>query len=257
MSLIQTSEFVVAINSKKPTLESPPKGWELMALFFAYLAVVRDVPWVMRTFGAARLLTEPFKRRLLEIAPNGDLWYILAFSLLVLVWFVWALKRKEIEIIGFDSVNDNGNAKVQTRDLINAARLEFRRMRRWRLLKTLGWSWLREKLLDRMDVSQYGTFTRPPTWDNEPTKFDSIDRISFNDRTGIEYQYPRNFSILFVSEHTAGTIQFGPVSKRQPKFKDVALLFAASNFFIFWLLGNIVRRSLKWIWYKVFFLKSK
>ena len=208
-----------------------PKAWEKMAAYFAFFAVLKDAPTVLR-----RLCPAHWRPRvLLGFVNSGDFWWSWLFtivSFMFLAWVLWPSHSEEL-------VDED----VPKRDTERRKQIEavFRRHRRIRVARSLGLVLVREKLLDRLDVGLYATFPRRQfaTPEPAPDRFDYIDRITFKDGTGFEYQYPRGCGPVFVRQHAADSSQYGPPERRKLTSREIWILLIASDFYPFWLFHRV------------------
>ena len=216
-----------------------PKPWEALASFFGYFAVAKDAPYILRTLCLSKLVPSRTIRYMLHFESNPDFWLLCSFTLGTLFFYFVCLTRYRTPIVEQDTDKDAA--------LYNRAFSVYDRERRLRYIRTLGFLYLREKTLDKLGVSLYGTFRRPSYWPLAPGWCDYIDRITFMDKTGIEVQYSLNYSELFIRRHRSDTDNFGESQIFAPGKKEFAILLIASNYFLFWwlisLFMKIVRRS--------------
>jgi hypothetical protein len=123
----------------------------------------------------------------------------------------------------------------------------MRRSQLLRIVRSLGLVFFRELILDRMGISLYGTFSRPPEWgEPPPNRFSAVDRLLFRENGAVEYQYSTDFEQLIVREHQRNE-KYGPDATRQPTGRDIKLLMLASNRFPFWYLVYGLKRPQVWL----------
>jgi hypothetical protein len=238
--ILESSAHTGEDSTKPDQLHSPkkirdPKAWEKMAAFFAFFAVQKDVPTVLR-----RLCPPPWrqfaKRHLLGLVNSGDFWWSWLFTIVTVIFLarvLWPSVPSESE----ESVNEDVDA--ERRKKIETV---LRRHRLIRVARSLGLVLIREKLLDALGVRLYTTFPRrqfAPPVEPAPDRFDYIDRIIFVDGKGCEYQYPRGCGLVFVREHPASTHQYGPSQRRKLTRREKMVLLVGSNFYPFWLLHRV------------------
>lgn len=211
----------------------PPKPWEILGAFFGYFAVAKDIPEILRMMFIHRLVPDCMKLQLLEWNDSSNFWLLMFFSICVLILLFWFLPSHR-------NSKEAQNSSEEERFAMAVKAIE--RGRKIRIIRSLGFVLLREKVLDWMDVSRYGTFKRHSYWGPAPERFKSIDRVTFNSGIGTEYQYAKNHCIVFVRTHPADSDTYGNTEERVPSLRDIRLLLLASNFFIFWLAVHLVKR---------------
>ncbi|WP_242395829.1 hypothetical protein [Anaeromyxobacter oryzisoli] len=228
----------MAISRRKKIRD--PKAWEKMAAYFAFFAFLKDAPTVLRRLWPAPWRFQVVRRHLLGWVNSGDFWWSWLFAgmtAIVLVRILWASEPSDSK----ESVNEDVSRDTKLRETIEAT---FRRHRLIRVARSLGLVLIREKLLDGLGVGMYATFPRRQfaTPEPAPDRFDYIDRITFTDGRGFEYQYPRGWGPVVVREHPADSSQYGPPKPRKLTSREQMVLLIGSNFYPFWLLHRV------WAW---------
>lgn len=221
------------------------KPWEILATFFGYFAVAGDVPEILRTLNLSKLIPNVIKTYFLKWNPDSDFWFLLFFTGSTVLLWLWLIPRKK-------EVKENKDKERE--DIIREIATTMRRKNIIRIVRSFGLVFLREFLLSRLlKVSFYGTFKRPPppNWPPAPDRFKSVDRISFSDGTGIEFQYSRDFENLISRKHPKGSDQFGAEEQRKPSWDDIKLLLIASNIFPFWHVMFLLNKSLQFLKRKI------
>lgn len=223
----------------KPGTYRSINAWEVLAAFFGYFAVARDVPDILRTLQIPKLLglLPCVKNQLLEWNASPDFWLLLGFTLFTLFGAFYLLLRKE---------KDSSPKPLDKDEIIRKVTRQFRRDKIIRVVRSFGVLLIREFLLGLAGVEIYGTFVRPSTWPKQSTHFNFIDRIAFQAGNGFEYQYRRDFSSLTVRSHPEANDAYGPPDDSPPKWGDVKLLMIASNFFPFWYVVFWLKRPFTW-----------
>lgn len=210
-----------------------PKQWEILGAFFAYFAVAKDIPEVLRKLGITHLFSHDIKDRLLNIHSSADSWLLWSFSLLTMLLLLWLLWRNKTPV-------DRGESGDQ-----NTLKDAYSDHTRIRTIRSLGLYALRQLVLNAFQVLYFDNFKRPSTWAEERDNFQYVDRFGFKNGQSFEFQYPKNFSALAirVQENTPDRKFSAPVL-RKPTFREMTLLMFGSNFFPFWFVGYTARKIL-------------
>ena len=215
--------------------DEAPKTWEILGIFFGYFATVKDAPEVFHNLCFSKLIPDSWKNFLLTYNAKPDFWYTLFFTLLSVLLLIFLLikEKTQQELPEKDNVADKDNLQ----NILNRAYYIS-------YLKTFGLLYLRNWLVSLEDVEIYGTFKRQSIWAPRPDYFKSIDRIAFKNGTGTEFQYSKNFVHLAIRNHPVGDVTYEAEVIRKPTWKEIRLLFLASNFFPFWFFIHIFKRYL-------------
>ncbi len=216
-------------------------------MVFGYLAVAKDVPLTLRKLLISKAIPESWKIALLQRVANRDFWYVLSFTIFLIVLYfllLWRTTGNEVEDEDSGSKALSGELGSKKKQDHSKARRDravavLKRYRLIRIIRSFGLVIIREKLLDLMKVGLYGTFRRQENWSPEPNRFCFIDRVTFIDGTGSEYQYSRNFRDIIVRTHPFDLAHYERHLLRPPAISDIKLLLVASNFFLFWFLGYL------------------
>lgn len=217
----------------------PAKKWELLGALFGYLAVAKDVPGILALVGIGELCPKQVKIALLGIHNDPNRWYLVFFTgslFFLMCWVLWSRAPSN------EQVDDDPRSVIDR---------HYFRIRIIRVIRSLGLIYLRENILDKLKIKRYGTFRRPSEWAPEPNRSIFVDRISFIDGRGIEYQYSSKFDIVYVRTHSSDTDKFGESLEQEPSWADIKCLLIASNYFPFWICINFSLRLLRRI-YTVF-----
>jgi len=215
------------------------KPWEILAAFFGYFAVAKDAPDALRMLQIPKFLRfflPCARNQLLEWNASPDFWLLLFFTIITIIIWVRFVRQKKVP--------EEKEKEDLKEDTIKKLSKEFRRQYLIRVIRSFGLVLLRGILLTLLKVRSYGTFKRPapPHWPPAPDRLDSIDRISFADGMGIEFQYSADFTHLIIREHPKNSDQFGDFKTRQPTWADIKILLIASNIFPFWFFIYLVKR---------------
>jgi len=210
-----------------------PKPWEILGSFFGYFAVAKDIPSILRMLCIQKIPPYRLKQILLRINPSADFWLLITFTavtVLILLHYLWRTRP----IKGPDPSSDK-----ELQEFVKIGKRNYR----LRIIRSFGFAWFRDKILDRMNVNVYGTFQRPPPpyWPAVEDRANSIDRIIFADGTGMEFQYAKDFTTMFVRRHTPGTNLFNSVEERLPSSVEIRLLLVASNYFPLWWIMHLIK----------------
>lgn len=214
----------MAIARKK---HEPPKKWEILGAIFGYFATAKDIPEVMKTLQISRLIPECLKYWLKTINSSSDFWYLITFTLSLLIFLSHILWKEY-------AIDENENSDSYRIILEN----ELKRISR----NSLGLVNIRNTILSFFDISVYGTIQRQHDWKPKPNFYKYIDRITFTDGHGIEFQYSYFFSKISVREHTVEDINYTDPIERKPTWKEIGILLFSSNFFPFWIIPHLIIR---------------
>jgi hypothetical protein len=214
-----------------------PNIWEILASFFGYFAVAKDVPNIFRTLHLPSLFPDCIKKKMLEWVPDSNFWLLLSFTIPILLFLLYFLFKKEPR-----EPPEKPDEEIRIEKISKI----LRRGRVIRVIRTFGLVLVREFILDRLGITIYGTFTRPEEWPEQATHFDFIDRIRFKSRDGIEFQYRRNYLYLTIRKHPGDNFEYGPPEDVPLKWEYLKILMVASNFFPFWLFVYLLKRPLVW-----------
>ncbi len=225
----------------KRTTDEAPKTWEILGGFFGYFATVKDSPYFFRIFYFSKLLPSCLKKALLKLNANTDFWYTLFFTILSITLLRVLLIREKTQHESLEKDNfaerieSIRSEKDEIQDIIKRAYFIS-------LFKSFGLLFIRNWLVSLVDVEIYGTFKRQSDWIPRPEFFKSIDRIAFKGGAGSEFQYSKNFVHVAVRNHPVGDVTYEAEEIRKPTWKEIRLLFLASNFFPFWFFIHIFKR---------------
>ena len=225
---------------QREIIESP-KPWEILGSFFAFFAVVKDIPGVLRAFGITKLIPAWLKQKLLGFVGTPDFWLLIFFTagtlalIICLLWKKKALKEAQ-EMDAFEDANDKAWEAL------------IRRNRTIHMIKSLGTILLREKALDFFGVHSYGTFQRYADWPLAPDRSKFIDRVLFTNGDGIEFQYATNYENIIVRKHSKEVRQYGDSVTRPPTSDETRLLLLASKYYPFWWIIYSFKRL--WIFFR-------
>lgn len=215
-------------------IELPPRPIELLALFVALLATAKDAPSIMRLTGLPCLAPQSVGN-LIDWAgiPRDTVLFWLYISLFLSVFF-WFIRRERLTKI---SIDDDKSRFDQTLSLLE-------RMRWIRLIRSFGLVLLREWILGKIAVVNYGTFLRSKqNWIPAPKRFNSVDRIHFIDGRGVEFQYLKGHrSVAVRCYKDSNDYTYGREEIRHPTWSEIRLLLVASNFFPWWFIVHIFKR---------------
>lgn len=211
-----------------------PKTWEILGVFLAYIATVKESPYVLRMFYFSKLLPKKLKLFLLSLNSNSSFWYMIFFTIFCALFLLYLI-FKEKKHYEEQPEKDNFTNKDNLNDILN--RTYF-----LSYLKTFGLLYLRNWLVGLNGVEIYGTFKRQSNWAPRSDYFKSIDRIAFKNGTGTEFQYSKNFVHLAIRCHPVGDVTYEAEVVRKPTWKEIRLLFLASNFFPLWFIVHIIKR---------------
>lgn len=214
---------------------------EILGGFFGYFAVANDIPNILRKLSVRSLVPDSWKACLLRFNSNPDFWYLITFTLLVIVGLLRLISSQK------PKKEDPNQDTPQTFETLNDDTFDleasWKRMRKISILRSFGLILVREWILNRLKISLYGTFKRQSDWEPQPERFDYIDRINYDQGEGYEFQYSKNFKFVIVRTHPSDNSTYGPSSTRTPNLKEIRDLLFASNFFPFWCLIHLLRRS--------------
>jgi len=242
-----------------------PASWEALGLIFAYFVAAKDLPTVMRMLQIPRCIPRAVKDLMLWCNSSSDFWYLIWFAIGSATAFLFFLPRTVVTESQTEDQAQGGRPKTvaassEREDLIRkAAKNAVAAMKHDHLLRgirSLGLMFLREFILERLGVALYGTFKRPSTWSAEPDRHVSIDRITYHDGRGIEFQYPRTNDQLIVRTHPPEDDTYRDEKRAPTRHERVVLLFA-SNFYPRWCVTSMVKRLLlsggsmimrAWLW---------
>ena len=227
-----------------------PKTWEIFGVLFGYFATAKDVPTVLKILKVSKLFSSSWKQYLLEINSSKEFWYLLIFTILLVILFVFILWREKTQPAPQEN-NDNEEA-IETFDDIDEEPVKIFKRSKGSLIightKTLGLSILRNIILSLMKVDIYGTFKRPSTWKNKKGYYNRIDRITYCDSNGVEFQYSNNFFKISFRKHPHNSDTYNNPVERKPTCREILLLLIASNFFPFWFIPHVFIRISKLIY---------
>lgn len=221
------------VNIRK--IIQPTKTWEILATFFGYFAISNDVPQIFRTLGLSKIVPYCIKEQLLFWNQNVDFWILWFFTGVTVFGTLWLLWPEKIQP---EDKNEDRVARIVK---------TLKRHRIIRIIRSLGLVLVRESLLGIMGVSTYGTFRRPDEWSVEESRFDFIDRISFINTNGYEFQYSKSADKIIIREHPKNNDQYGPESETPLTWHHAKVLLIASNFFPFWLLIYFFKKCFMWL----------
>lgn len=211
--------------------------WETVGAFFAYFAVAKDVPAVLRTLGLPRMLPEGTKRTLLLLQPHADTWLLWAFTLVSVLLVLYLLPRRTPQPAEDPDAEKNYEQR---------AAVLLRRHHLLRAVRSLGLALLRDWLLDLQGVALYGTFLRSANgWPLAADRFEWVDRLHFRAGNTLEYQYARDYAELIIREQPIGTQRFAAEFRRPVRASDLKLLLLASGRFWLWYPAHLVVRCVR------------
>jgi len=221
----------------KETFQDPGTLAKALALL-GYFSTGKDVPTLLRTLRLTWLIPQCAKDFLLRWNDSSDFWISWAFLLL----YIAVISRAIYKPI---STRESPSGEDQSAG-DRLAKL-YRRDRLIKALRTLGFSYIRNFLLDRLNVASYGTFKRGSDWAPAPDRFDSIDRFHMIDGSSTEFQFPKNFKNLIVRRQEPSTSEYGAEVYRSPIWCEFWLLMVGSNIFPLWVIVNFFLRAFWWI----------
>ncbi|MGE9744389.1 hypothetical protein [Bdellovibrio bacteriovorus] len=226
------------MSSVKINVKSP-NPWETIGMFFGYFAVAKDIPSVLRTLMIPKLVPDCLKAFLLGVVGNGNFWLLIFFTALTVLTYIllWTTSHPQEE--------EDSDITITKRADADGKASVIKTMKRYqvlRIIRSLGLVWIRERILDFWKVFLYGTFKRPSNWESDPTRMNHIDRITFDDHSGWEFQYSKDYRSIIARFHPSTTDTYEESQVREPTLKEVGLLMIASNYFPFWYLGYLFRK---------------
>jgi len=231
----------MARNERPPELLEPLKSWGfLIATYLGYFSGAGRVVYVVRTLAIPNLLPQALKRLLLSSNHNADFWILLAFTAPICIFFIWLIVRG----LWRENPEEPDPQKDTLTKAIETAFTITERNHRWRIIRSFGLLWLREWLLDRMDIRLYGTFMKSSNWPHDPDRSNYVDRLTFKNGTGIEVQYASDYSRILARTHSADSDTFGETESRLPTVRETEILLFASNYFPFWWAAFLIKRLL-------------
>jgi hypothetical protein len=210
-----------------------PKPLEVVATFFGFFATIEGAVKSFKIFGLSFLVPELIKNFLRSLNPSVDFWYHLLFLILTTLFILFVLNRKKQR-----SVPEENDDYEKYKRLIKRHRIVLG-------LRSFGTIYLREFILDKFfEVSLYGTFKRPSNWPTRTDFYNHIDRITYKDGTGEEFQYRKVNPTLMIRTHPQSTNSYGEESQIDLTRKQFWTLLIASNFFWRWIIIKKIKSLL-------------
>lgn len=209
------------------------KTVEVLGVFFAFSAAAPAAPSLLRALGLPRLVPASLKRALLCLPLPPDAWLLWAFTVMSVGLALWLSARR-----------NRSSEKVNLESYAARADALIRRRARLRVVRTLGLAWVRDRVVERMGIAHYGTFSRTVNhWPSDSDRFDWVDRLRFEAGDGVEYQYSRDYSELIVRTHAPDNLNFGSELRRPVQRRDFKLLWLSSDHFLRWYLKHLLQRG--------------
>lgn len=213
---------------------APPRPIEIVGAVFAFLTTAKDGPDIVRLTGIPRLVPEWVGRLIDSAGFTQDT--ALFWLYFVVCYTVFRRIIRRPQFVQQSPIGDDARFEL--------AMAGLKRARYMKVIRTFGFVLLREWVLGKLGVVDYGTFLRSrQSWAPAPERFDYVDRIYLNDERGEEFQYLRGHRyVAYRCYKDSKDGKYGPEEIRPPTLREIKLLLVASNFFPWWFIIHGLKR---------------